>query len=135
MAGKKIIKAQPSKPKRKYTKRISPALMPPIIEPVKEPELTKDEVFSVLELARQVYSGDFGFPNAYTPLLVSSRLKDVSLNPAQATLDSINAALADPKNNEDQLQGYSEFFELNSMLYKRLLHYLSDMLSDRKSVV
>ena len=56
-------------------------------------------------------------------------MKDISLHPVQATLDTINKALLDPKNNEDNLIGYSEFFELNSMLYKRLLHYLSDMLS------
>ena len=56
-------------------------------------------------------------------------MKDVSLHPVQATVDTINKALLDPKNSEDLLVGFSEYFELNSMLYKRLLHYLSDMLS------
>jgi len=112
------------KPKRSYNKKPKDAIIK-----VENSELSVQEVFDVLRFASNAYGGSYGYPNVYTPDLINSRMKDISLHPVQATLDTINKALLDPKNNEDNLIGYSEFFELNSMLYKRLLHYLSDMLS------
>ena len=112
------------KQKRTYNKKPKNEIVK-----VENSELSVQEVFDVLRFAASAYSGSYGYPNVYTPDLINSRMKDISLHPVQATLDTINKALLDPKNNEDNLVGYSEFFELNSMLYKRLLHYLSDMLS------
>lgn len=88
-------------------------------------ELTTDQVFDVLRFASQIY----GMQNVYTPDLVNSRMKDVTMSPQMATVDKINNALLNPKNNEQLLIGMSQFLELNSMLYKRILLYFSGLMS------
>jgi hypothetical protein len=87
------------------------------------PPLTEQEVFDVLKFAAQAYSG------IYTPQLVNARLKDITLSPQIATADKINTALSSPKENEQQLIGYTEWMELNSMLFKRILGYFSGLMS------
>ena len=73
-------------------------------------------------------SGMYG--NVYlNPDLVSGRMRDVTLNPMQATQDMLDAAMRNPKESERQIQEFSQSFELTSMVYKRLLSYLGDMLS------
>ena len=88
--------------------------------------LTEKEVFDVIKFAQSIYSG---YPNVYTPELVNSRLKDVTMSPQAATAEKINSALQNPKENEQNLVGYSEFLELTSMLYKRMLLYFSGMMA------
>lgn len=95
--------------------------------PVKETsELTVQEVYDVLKFAESAYNGRMG---VYTPELVNSAMKNITMNPIVATSEGINAALANPKNSEQALVGYSEFMELNSMLYKRILLYFSGLMS------
>jgi hypothetical protein len=92
---------------------------------VEEPELTTDDVWSVLDFARSMLN----YPSYLTPDLISSRMKDVTLNPMAATEDSLNKALANPKESELQLREFSQDFELKSMVYKRLIAYMADMLA------
>lgn len=89
--------------------------------------LTQEEVWNVVQFAR-AYSGIYG-GGVLTPDLVSGRMKDISLNPMAATEASLADALQNPKDNETNLQKFSQNFELQSMVYKRLLAYLSNMLS------
>lgn len=88
--------------------------------------LTQEEVFNVLKFAQSLYGG---YPNVYTPDLVNSRLKDITMSPQVATADNISKALQNPKENEINLVGYNEYLELTSMLYKRMLLYFSGMMS------
>lgn len=85
--------------------------------------MSKEEVYDILKFAGSLYSG------AYTPQLVNSRMQDVSLSPQIADADKVEKALQSPKQNESALLGYSEFFELTSMIYKRTMNYMSGMLS------
>lgn len=94
--------------------------------PVKEDEnelLTQEQVFDVLKFAENFYRG------VYTPELIASRMKDITMSPQVATADKISTALSDPKNNEEKLVGYSQWMELNSMLYKRVLLYFSGLMA------
>ena len=69
--------------------------------------ITKDEVFNVLAFANQLYNGG-GYPNVYSPELVSNRMRDATLTPQLATIDKINTALSNPKESEEELIGYSQ---------------------------
>jgi hypothetical protein len=89
--------------------------------------LTEQEVWSVINYARAL-SQTTGMMYL-TPDLINARMRDVTLNPMAATQTALDEAMADPKNNEKQLQGFSQNFELQSMVYKRLLSYLANMLS------
>jgi len=88
-------------------------------------ELSTDELYDVLSFAKQMYN----YNGIFTPDLVNAKMKDINLNPIAATEEGINTALLNPKSNERNLQGYSEYFQLTNMLYKRTLEYLDGMLS------
>ena len=92
----------------------------------KEEILDEQSLYDVLQFAQQVYNGDI-IPRIYTPEIINARMKDLNLNPLSATETNIESALKNPKNNEKQLIGYSEFFSLTSMIYKRLAGYMSQM--------
>lgn len=92
-----------------------------------EIKLSEQEVWDVLKFAQSLYNGVY--QNVATPELVNSRMKDITLQPQLATLDKINEALSHPKDSEEQLIGYSQWLELNSILYKRILLYFSGLLS------
>jgi len=89
--------------------------------------ITEQEVWDVMAFARAMV-GMYG-QGYLTPDLISSRMRDITLNPMAATEDSLNAALASPKDSEQQLRQFSQDFELRSMVYKRLISYLANMLS------
>lgn len=88
--------------------------------------LTEQDVWDVIEFARNLN----GFNGNYlNPFLISERMKDVTLNPTKATEAKLEAAMLNPKSNEKELQAFSQDFELSSMVYKRLISYLANMLS------
>lgn len=89
--------------------------------------LTEQEVWDVIAFARALSGGIYG--NYLTPDLISSMMKDITLNPSVATEANIATALNSPKESEANLQAYSQDFEIRSMVYKRLLSYLGNMLS------
>lgn len=90
--------------------------------------ITEDEVWDVINYARAMSSGMYG-ATYLNPDLVSGRMKDITLNPMAATQDMLDKAMVSPKDYEKQLQAFSQNFELSSMVYKRLLSYLGNMLS------
>lgn len=90
--------------------------------------LTEEQVWSVLEFAQAMTDGLF-LPSVFNPYVTGDRMKDVTLNPIEATIDNVDSALKAPKDNEKNLQGYSEYFELTSMIYKRMIGYLGNLLS------
>ncbi len=94
--------------------------------------LSEEEVYDVLKMAQSIYSGVSGqgfYPSVWTPDLVNQRFRDITLTPQVATLAKINEALSAPKENEEALIGYSQWLELNSILYRRVLLYYSGLLS------
>jgi len=93
--------------------------------------MSEQEVFDILKFAQ--YSTD-GFSQrmglgVYTPDLVNQTLKQLNVNPLEPTEKKISSALGDPNNNEEELVGYSEWYNINNMLYKRTNGYLGNMLS------
>jgi hypothetical protein len=87
-------------------------------------ELTEKDVWDVIEFAKAM-----GGMSYLTPDLVNARMRDATLNPMQATQDTLEAALLNPKNSEATIQAFSQNFELTSMPYKRLMGYLGNMLA------
>jgi len=92
-----------------------------------EVQITEQEIWSVIDFARSMTSM---IGQGYlTPDLISARMKDITLNPMAATEDALSTALTSPKDNELQLRQFSQDFELRSMVYKRLITYMADMLA------
>jgi len=107
----------------KNTKKESPSS---IATP--EEEVSVNDVYNVLKFANALYSGSLGV-GVFTPELINQALQNITMNPLEPTVAKVNAALRDPKANEDNLIGYSEWSELNSMIYKRVMLYFSGLLA------
>lgn len=90
--------------------------------------LTQEQVWDVITFAKAASSGMYGL-TYLNPDLVSGRMKDITLNPMQATQDMLDIAMREPKSHEIQLQEFSQSFEQTSMIYKKLISYLANMLS------
>lgn len=95
----------------------------------KEVLLTEEQVNYVLTFAESLMGGYSPYGNAMTPMMLNQRMKDVTLNPLQATENTLTQALNNPKGSELQLQAFSQDFEIQSQVYKKLLSYLGTMLS------
>ena len=98
-----------------------------MVKKVKEEKilLEEEEVWDILEFAKAL-----GYNNSYlTPMLINSRMKDITLNSSAATESDLAEAMEDPKNSEISLQEFSQDFEIKSQVYKRLLSYLGNLLS------
>jgi len=90
--------------------------------------LSEEDVGYILKFADSL-AGYGIYGNALTPMLLNKRMQDISLNPLAPTESSLNTALLNPKDSELVIQAFSQDFEIQSQLYKRLLAYLGNMLS------
>jgi len=88
--------------------------------------LTEEEVYQVVEFAK--FYG-LNYPGMMSSSLLNQRMQDVSMNPVAATEATLDAALKSPKDSEEQLQEFSQNFEITSQPYKRLLSYLGNTLA------
>lgn len=88
------------------------------------------EVKLALEFANAFSQGLGIYPSAYNPTLLNSRLQEITLRSgAKTTSDAIQKALENPKENEKELLATSEYFEITSTPYRRLLSYMADNLA------
>lgn len=88
--------------------------------------LQEEEVWDIIKYARNLWT--IGDP-FLSPDLINARLKDITLNPTIATESALKDAMKNPKENEDLIRAFSQDFEQQSMIYKRLIGFLSNMLS------
>lgn len=90
-------------------------------------QISEAEVWNVLEFANAVYSRSQN--GVFTPDLLNRRMSDITLNPSIADESKVTTALNNPKENQDELVGYSEYFELTNSMYKRAVRYLGTLLA------
>lgn len=102
-------------------------------------QLSPQQVKEVLEFAEGLYSGSQSYnlygAKVYTPWLVNEQMKNVSLNSLTASADKVAKALDDPKGSEMLLEGYSEYYSITSMLYKRIMLYYATLLNFNLSII
>lgn len=92
--------------------------------------MSESEVFNVLNFAKQMLGQNplYGL-NVFTPDIVNSALKQLNVNTLEPTDVALKTALGKPNENEDNLVAYSEWFNNNSMIYKRVGSFLSNILA------
>ena len=66
---------------------------------------------------------------AITPFLLNQRMKEVAFNPLKVTQDQLDRILQNPRDSEQSLMEISEYYELVSSPYKRLITYMSNQLA------
>ena len=88
-------------------------------------EIQEDSNFA-LEFARNLTQ-----LNAYlfNPLLANSYLKDINMRPAEQDRERIKKLIANPRDNEQALRRLSQYLYNTQSAYKRMIHYLSDILT------
>lgn len=82
-------------------------------------------VFNFLEFANS-YRGTY-YNSYFTPDIINQKMKDINMTPIDATIESMENALKNPKSNEEILRNYATNMENQNMYYKRLIRYFSDM--------
>lgn len=97
-------------------------------------QLTENEVQQVLNAwdfleFSNSYKRTYGASTYFTPDMVNQQMKNINMNPMQATMEGLEKALNNPKDSEQILRGYAESAENQSIYYKRLLRYFPDMAS------
>ena len=101
-------------------------------EEEKKTLLTEEEVLRNMDFytfARAMNGGDNYYGSYLTPDLISSGMRDINLNPQTIVEDALKKALSNPKSSESTLQAFSQNLEITSMVYKRLISYLTNMLA------
>lgn len=93
-------------------------------------KLSEQETFDVLAFAKALtdYNSLYGL-GVYTPDIVNTTLKHLNVNPQTPTEHKIATALNRPNENEDKLVSYSEWYNVNNMLYRRTNDYLANLLA------
>lgn len=94
-----------------------------------EEEIPVNEVWDVLEFARQSLSGIYGMGAVMTPDLINRALADKGFYPVVGSETEILDALNDPKQNEKRLRQFSQNLEMVSAPFKRIMQYQNSFLS------
>lgn len=91
--------------------------------------LTGNETYSVLEFANYLYNPLGSGYNVYTPDILYQNLLNLNVLPRKANYNNIIKALENAKENAKEIQGYSQYLENVSMIYKKTLEYYANLLS------
>lgn len=92
-----------------------------------EPLVTFEQAQAVTEFAQALYAYDqFGF---WSPMLSNQLLQSLNNNPETPSSDKIRKALAEYKENSDQIQGYMEYMKFWDMIFARTLQAYCNALS------
>lgn len=95
-------------------------------------EISKQEVFNVLEIYNAFNSPIKGIPNTYNyynSQMENQNLIDLNNNPKIPTNESLRQAIANYKTSADSLQDYSEFMKVWDNIYKRTLEIKANLLA------
>ena len=80
-----------------------------------EPLVTFEQAQAVTEFAQALYAYDqFGF---WSPMLSNQLLQSLNNNPETPSSDKIRKALAEYKENSEQIQGYMEYMKFWDMIF------------------
>lgn len=98
-----------------------------------ESEITKEEVWNVIEYADSLYRGLKGLALSddtyYNSQLDNKLLIDLNNNPQIPTLTSLRESIANYKYTAETLQDYSEFMNMWDGIYKQAIDYKLNLLS------
>lgn len=89
--------------------------------------LTKDEVNAVIEFSQALaYGEQYGF---WSPFLSNQLLQNLNNNAKQPTINKIRKALADYRNNAENIQSYMEFAKFWDSIFSRTVQSYVNSLS------
>ena len=87
-----------------------------------EPLVTFEQAQAVTEFAQALYAYDqFGF---WSPMLSNQLLQSLNNNPETPSSDKIRKALAEYKENAEQIQGYMEYMKFWDMIFAELYKHI-----------
>ena len=86
-----------------------------------------DELNYGLEFARQ----STGSYNSFflNPLIANQTLKDLNMKSSSQPRELLQKMIENPKDNEQSLRRFGQYLYYTQMVYKRMVHYLADILT------
>lgn len=88
-------------------------------------QLTRSQLQEIMDFSNGILAGQ-GF---YSPWMANKLLENLNNNPQIPSLDKVQKALANYKDDADVLQSYTEFMQKWDMIFARTLRSYSDILS------
>lgn len=91
-------------------------------------QLTQEQVNFALEFARHLNTIN-PYSYLFNPMLQNITLKNINMDSTTTTRDQLKQMISNPKDNEQALRRLSRFLYNTQMSYKRMTHYLADILT------
>lgn len=91
---------------------------------IEKEELTKDELFQVLQFADGLYQ-----TNYFTPDMLNQNLIGLNIQPLKPTYDKLIRAINNSQYSPQELQGYSEWLSVADGLFSKTTNYFAGILS------
>ena len=88
---------------------------------IEKEELTKDELFQVLQFADGLYQ-----TNYFTPQMLNQNLIGLNIQPLKPTYDKLIRAINNSQYSPQELQGYSEWLSVADGLFSKTTNYFYD---------
>lgn len=92
----------------------------------KDEQPTQEQINFALEFAKVLNQYN---SYLFNPFMQNNALKDINMRPADQSRDNILKMIANPRDNEQALRRLSQFLYNTQMAYKRMTHYLADILT------
>ena len=89
-------------------------------------KLTQEQINFALEFARTMQRHN---PYLFNPVTANQLLKNTNMNPVEQNRDRVRDLIANPQNNEQALRRLAQYLYNTQMSYKRMVHYLADILT------
>lgn len=80
-----------------------------------------------LDFARQTSNSNNSF--LLNPFMANQSLKNLNMQPASQPREILQQMIENPKNNEQALRRFAQYLYFTQMTYKRMIHYLADILT------
>lgn len=89
-------------------------------------QLTQEQINFALEFARTLQKNNHYL---FNPMLANQFLKNLNMNPVVQNRNKVKEMIANPSEHEQALRRLSQFIYNTQMSYKRMNHYLADILT------
>ena len=91
--------------------------------------LTQEQLNFAIEFAKSLNNFSPLLGGFFNPLMANQYLKNLNMNPVQQNRDNVKNMINNPQHNEKSLRRLSQHLYYSQMSYKRMVHYLSDILT------
>ncbi len=89
----------------------------------------QEEINFATQFINNLQNQNYNYNPYLNPFLANQHLKDLNMNPSEQSKKDIHKMINNPQRNEQSLRRLSQHLYFTQMYYKRMIHYLADILT------